>query len=100
MLGRDRFTWKANVLTLRGKAIANIVPSEVQGMYRIAWPNGGVSPDHYNLPRAKQNAITVEIRRAKGAAQDTRETPSEAPPMRSADKPVSEKLHDRRIGRR
>jgi hypothetical protein len=69
-------------------------------MYRIAWPNGDVSPDHYNLPRAKQNAITVEIRRAKGAAQDTRETPSEAPPMRSADKPVSEKLHDRRIGRR
>ena len=58
MLERDQFTWRGMLLTLRGKAVANIVPSEVR-MYRIAWPNGDVSPDHYNLPRAKQNAITT-----------------------------------------
>jgi hypothetical protein len=81
MLERDQFTWRGMLLTLRGKAVANIVPSEVQGMYRIAWPNGDISPDHYNLPRAKQNAITGELRRMNGAAQDGRETPSEAPPF-------------------
>jgi hypothetical protein len=92
--GRDKFTWRDNQLFYAGRKLARVVPNdEVPGMYWIVRPNGDVSADHYNLTRAKQNAITTEMRRLN-AAQKGQESPPEAPgfvlPLEAANDPSND----------
>ena len=36
----------------------SIVPSETEGMWRVSYPDGVLSKDHYNKTRAREHSIT------------------------------------------
>ena len=37
-----------------------VIPSETQGMYRVRFPDGSLSADHYNLSHAKTHVYALE----------------------------------------
>lgn len=55
---KTNYTWNNDNLLYLGTKVAEIIPSEVNMLYRIKWIDGSIS-DHYNLTRAKDNAQKV-----------------------------------------
>jgi hypothetical protein len=79
IFGRDRLSWRGNVLQLGRQKLAEVVPAEWPGMWRVTTCDGQLT-DMVNLARARDaaRALGVGILNQK----QTQETPSEAPCVR------------------
>jgi hypothetical protein len=90
IVGRDRLNWRHADGRLflfyrdNRNPLVTIEPdSKYPGMYRIRFPDGGLS-DMVNLTRAKDAALAFALRSLNSVSQ---ETPSDGPHVR--EKPVS-----------
>lgn len=53
----------------------SVVPSETKDMWRVRYPNGDLSVDHYNLTRAKEHCYLEARRLLEGTPEPQRSSP-------------------------
>lgn len=58
---RNSLSWKNNQLVHKDELKMEVVPSE-EGLFRVKWPDGVLSQDHYNLTRAKDHCMQITVK--------------------------------------
>lgn len=60
MISSDKLSFKFKKLYYFEKDTEfSVVPDDVEGMWRVRWPDGVLSQDYYNLVRAKDHCAKV-----------------------------------------